>query len=84
MSTTTAQVICPMHEGSCGEAVEADFGTFASTTVSVAACSSLLAQGWGDQPQWVGQKSYAMDRLVSATPTTTVVRHHDGLVTFTA
>ncbi len=90
-STTTAQVRCPMHAQaearfSCnGEAVTADFGTFSDTTVSVAPCSSLLAQGWGDQPQWVGRKSYADLMLTRVgAEADTLVRHRDGLVVFTA
>ena len=89
-STTTAQVRCPMHAQaearfSCnGEAVTADFGTFSDTTVSVAPCSSLLAQGWGDQPQWVGRKSYASEVLDFVSEAPAAVRHRDGLVTFTA
>lgn len=82
MSATTAtrQVTCPMHEGSCGEAVEANFGTFRTTTVKVAPCSSLLAQGWTG-PQMVLRKSEADARLGLDAPATTV-RHRDGLVTF--
>jgi hypothetical protein len=73
----TREVTCPMHAGSCGDLVVADFGAFTSTTVEVAPCPSLLAQGWVG-PQLVERKSEA-DRLL---PAPTVLRHVDGLVLF--
>ncbi len=79
---TTAQVVCPMHQGSCGQTVEADFGSFSDTTVSVVACDSLLKQGWTG-PQWVGRKSYALTVLDVISPETTVT-YRDGLVAFTS
>lgn len=75
MSTTTVtrSITCPMHEGSCGEMVEATI----TTKVTVAPCSDLLAQGWtGPQGVW---KTSQADRLF---PAQTVVSHRDGLVTF--
>jgi hypothetical protein len=78
-STVTRPVTCPMHEGSCGTPVVADFGTFATTTVEVEACPSLLAQGWTG-PQLVLRKSDADARLGIEAPT--ALRHVDGLVTF--
>lgn len=77
--TTTFQVRCPMHEGNCGELVDATT-TFEATTVNVAPCRSLRDQGWGDEPQAVLWKSQ-IDRYV---PEQTVWQHRDGLVTFAA
>ena len=77
-TTTTFQVTCPMHEGRCGELVEATT-TFEATTVNVAARQNLLAQGWGNEPQAVLWKSQ-IDRY--AVQTETVWQHRDGLVTF--
>lgn len=76
-TTTAFQVTCPMHEGRCGELVEATT-TFEATTVNVAACQNLLAQGWGNEPQAVLWKSQ-IDRYV---PEQSVWQHRDGLVTF--
>lgn len=79
---TTTQVTCPMHEGTCGETVAASGLTdFHATTVKVAACSTLVAQGWTG-PQLVCTKTQA-ERLVPAS-TTTVVQHRAGLVWFAA
>jgi hypothetical protein len=79
-ASTTTQVTCPMHQGMCGETVAATGLTdFSATTVRVAACSSLKAQGWGKAPQLVLRKSQA-DRLVPAPAGG--LRHRDGLVVF--
>lgn len=84
MPKTTSDVRCPgMCGGRCGgEAVTADFGTFRATTVRVAPCSYLLAQGWVG-PQQVLRKSEA-DRLEPAGGRPSVIRHRDGLVGFSA
>lgn len=72
-------VTCPMHDGSCGEAVEAiGLDVFEATTVEVAPCSALTAQGWTG-PQLVERKTRA-DRFVPAPAP--AVRHAEGLVTF--
>jgi hypothetical protein len=82
---TTRSIACPMHAGNTGplscndEQVEIDLGTFASTTYSVAPCSSLLAQGWTG-PQEVGYISQA-GRYFPAEPVG--YQHRNGLVTFT-
>ncbi len=87
---TTVSVVCPMHAEpdsrlSCGgEAVVADYGTFDSTQILVAPCSSLVAQGWpADSPQLALRKSDEA-RLCGVEVPPVVVRHVDGLVTFRA
>lgn len=79
----TVQVECPMHAGTdtpCGEAVRADFGTFADTTVAVRPCAELIRQGWGSRPQWVGRKSYAGVVLVPVDEAPAPVRHADSQI----
>lgn len=73
-ASITTQVTCPMHEGSCGEMVTA---TIKGATAKVAACTSLLAQGWTG-PQLVTRPT-GLDRYV---PAQTVLQHRDGLVVF--
>lgn len=60
----TALVLCPGMCGatSCGETVEANFGTAKATTVRVAACTSLVAQGWTGH-QMAVRKTEAATRL---------------------
>ncbi len=68
----------PTGSPACGgEEVVADMGTWADTTVSVAPCSHLVAQGW-EGPQVVEFKSRA--GYLEPTGTRQVVRHTDGLV----
>lgn len=75
-------VTCPMHDGSCGEQVEAHgLDDFDAAQVSVDACSSLLGQGWTG-PQLVASKTHAIEVLTAPAPVTW--QHRDGLVTFGA
>ncbi len=63
-TATTALVVCPGVCGptSCGEVVEANYGTAKATTVRVAACSKLVAQGWTGH-QMAVRKTEAASRL---------------------
>jgi len=83
-ATITTQVTCPMHaQGNgghlnCGgELVEAKTAN-QNTQWKIAPCSSLIAQGWGKGPQAVVR----FTEIDSYLPAQTVLRHHDGLVTF--
>lgn len=78
LTTTTFQVTCPMHEGSCGELVEATT-SFDSATVEVAPCANLTAQGWAGV-QGVYWRSQ-IDRYLPESAVS-VWQHSDGLVTF--
>lgn len=85
-ATVTRSITCPMHDGSTSslschdEQVEIVFDG-SKGQARVAACSSLVAQGWGSEPQWVGRITDA-DRFF-ATETVVGVRHVAGLVTLT-
>ena len=82
-TTTTQQVICPVGYSPCagkcgGEAVTATFGP---KTVKVSACSFLQAQGWTG-PGMVLFHSQATTLVPADAPV--ILRHRDGLVTFSA
>lgn len=69
-ATTTARtalVVCPGMCGatSCGESVEANYGTSKATTVRVAACTKLIDQGWTGH-QMAVRKTEAAERLTLA------------------
>ena len=75
--TTTASVKCPelVCAGCGGETVTA---TYRETTVEVAPCDSLRAQGWHGEVAAVLWHSQALELLQPATPA--ALRHRDGLV----
>lgn len=79
LSTTTHQVRCPemVCAGCGGQTVEAVYG---DTTVTVAACAPLLAQGWTG-PALVLWNSQALELLTPASYAGPV-QHTDGLVVF--
>jgi hypothetical protein len=80
MAANVSLVRCPelVCAGCGGEAVAA---TYRETTVEVAACTPLQAQGWGEGPAVVLWHSQALELLVPAA-TRPAVQHRDGLVVF--
>lgn len=79
-ASSTSLVRCPqlVCAGCGGEAVVA---TYRETTVEVAACQPLQAQGWGTGPAVVLWHSQALDLLTLAA-SREAVSHTDGLVVF--
>ena len=78
MTANTHLVKCPQHvcTGCGGQTVTA---TYKSRTVEVAACDSLIAQGWTG-PSEVLWHSQALELEPADGPR--IVRHVDGLVSF--
>lgn len=67
-------IVCPAHNGECGEGVSLELGGFAATEATVGACSRLRADGIAS---FTVRKSEAIGfRTFEAGP----VRHSAGLV----
>lgn len=77
---TTSSVVCPASVSSCGGKCQGETvsATYGETTVSVAACTVLLEQGWTG-PGLVLWHSQALAYLVPAA-VVSPVRHSAGLV----